>query len=108
MVRLVRTVCTNAANTASKMKLATNLTVIVLMVVTLVGMEKGVTENVLLGLLETNATVRVEMVARIRYVIPSQESVPWVVMMDGSVACATKCVLRAILDGDAWRNVVDV
>lgn len=44
MVRLVRTVCTNAANTASKMKLATNLTVIVLMVVTLVGMEKRVTE----------------------------------------------------------------
>lgn len=44
MVRLVRTACTNAANTASKMKLATNLTVIVLMVVTLVGMEKGVTE----------------------------------------------------------------
>lgn len=44
MVRLVRTVCTNAANTASKMKLATNLTVIVLMVVTLVGMEERVTE----------------------------------------------------------------
>lgn len=44
MVRLVRTVCTNAANTASKMKLATNLTVIVLMVVTLVGVEKRVTE----------------------------------------------------------------
>lgn len=44
MVRLVRTVCTNAANTAFKMKLATNLTVIVLMVVTLVGMEKRVTE----------------------------------------------------------------
>lgn len=44
MVRLVRTVCTNAASTASKMKLATNLTVIVLMVVTLVGMEERVTE----------------------------------------------------------------
>lgn len=43
-VHMVKTVSTIAAGTASKMKLATDLRDIVLMAVTLVGMEKRVTE----------------------------------------------------------------
>lgn len=67
-VHMVKTVGTIAAGTASKMKLVTDLMDIVLMAVTLVGMGKRVTENVLPGLLDSIVTVVVEMVARIRCV----------------------------------------
>lgn len=64
-VHMVKTVSTIAADTASKMKLVTDLRDIVLMAVTLVGTGKRVTENVLPGLLDSTVTVVVEMVARI-------------------------------------------
>lgn len=108
MVHLVKTVGTIAADTASKMILATGLTEHASMAVTLVGLEKRVIGNVSLGLLASNVIVLVEMVARIRCVIPSQGRVPWAVLMDLLVTRATKCALKAILDEDAWRNVVVV
>lgn len=64
-VHMVKTVSTIAADTASKMKLVTDLRDIVLMAVRLVGTGKRVTENVLPGLLDSTVTVVVEMVARI-------------------------------------------
>lgn len=60
-----------------------------------------VLKNVLSGLLDHNAIVPVEMVARIRCAIPSQEIVRWVVSMGGLVTRATKNVLLGLLDRNA-------